>query len=503
MSQTERSDDFETAQQISPSLASARLDKLCNEQSDSQMPDKESKLKMLAEQQALVLAVLAELLEAKHQQQALDGFVGALQQRFGVARVSLGIVADDGSMVLSAISQQAHVELSSNEVSLLLEIMRDALEQECVVCFPEVDEDVVISQATRLLGTRRENVSLAIVPLYQHAEPVAVLLFERSDNKPFSHSTIQLLEHIASISAPTVALRIEANRSVVSRAKLACRKVFAMRSEAEQLARWVLLSASIAVILIFTMIPMKRTVGANAELVPNEYRLVTVPFDGFVDTVSVQPGEQVTSGQLLAQLEQRELKLEEQRRVGEIASAEAEFRAAMFNHDRQATAIARARLEKERALHALVNQRLQRIDIRAPISGLIVSGDPKDAIGAPVSRGDTLFEIAKAEGYEVHLMVHERDIRQVRDGQEGTLSLRARPDQKLTLNVHTIHPVAESVNGASFFRVRAALTVPEGVEPRPGESGFVKLNVGHTNLINLLGRPLLQGLHELWWKILG
>ena len=204
---------------------------------------------------------------------------------------------------------------------------------------------------------------------------------------------------------------------------------------------------------------------------------------------------------MLARLDRRELELELARRDSEIASAEAEFRAAMASHDRQATAVARAVLTRERALRQLTVRRLERSELRAPIAGLVISGDPGDAMGSPIARGETLFEIAPAEGYEVHLLVDEEDVHDVHAGQRGTLGLRTRPGEALGLVVEAVHPVAESGDGASRFRVRAQLTEASDETLKPGQSGVARLQAGRDSLAAKLLRPVRRRLVELRWRL--
>lgn len=459
-----------------------------------------TRAELLAERQAAVIAILAELLDQADLERALDALVGALQERFRASRVAMALVSEKGPLALAAISQQALVDLATDEARLLTEVMEECLDHERLVSFPEPNTGLGVLVAHRSLGSRRAQTTMTSVPLFDNAEPVGVLLIERHEAEPFTESTLKLLELMALMAAPFIALRREAERSAFSRLRLTSRKTLQRYFGAGRYGARLLLVFALASMTIILSVPLPQSVAAQAELVPRERRLITAPFDGFVEEVMVEPGETVVAGQLLARLERRELELELTRRDGEIASAESEFRAAMASHDRQATAIARARLERERALRALVNQRLERIELRAPIAGLIVSGDPSDAVGTPVTRGKVLFEIARADGYEVHLMVHERDIRKVRDGQIGTLALRARPREAIPLTVHAIHPVAESANGASRFRVRATLAVPPGLTPRPGESGVANLDVETASLVKQWGRPLVQRLTELWWR---
>lgn len=455
----------------------------------------------LAKRQAWLLTNIAELLAPYVLENALDAFVGALQQNLDITRVALALANQHGTLELAAISEQAGAELSSNEDQVLLALMAECVVQERVVCSPDEATGFKLPRADDELNSAEHDTSFATVPLYHHCRLVGVLLFERNDAAPFVPKTLELLEQIAVVSTPILILRREAERGAIAHIAHQWNTMLTNNFGSWRIGTAFLILLSGFIVLLSTAVPFSRSVSADAELVPTERRMITAPFDGFIDEIAVVSGDSVEVGQLLGQLEQRELEIEGARRDGDVASAEAQFRTAMADHDWQATTIARARLDRERALRALVDQRLEKIELRAPIAGRIVSSDTGDATGAPVRRGETLFEIAKGDNYEVHLLVHERDIREIHVGQKGTLSLTARPGEKLGLLVHTIHPLAERIDGVSRFRILASLDVFSGVSPRPGESGVAKLDAGTTNFVRLWGQPIRQRLTELWWRL--
>ncbi len=455
---------------------------------------------LLAERQALVLSVIAELLGARDLEHARDAFVGVLQERFNVDRVTLCLADDTGELKLGAISQQAVIDVDSNESRLLLDVCRECLEYERIVCYPNETQLGVLA-SHRELSARSPQATVASAPLYDDSIPVGALVFEQRNTVDFDPREIELIGQISLLASPCLALHMKVECSVWARARIRLDNLLEKRFGKGCDGAKLLLALIALFVAGAMLVPVPHHITATAEIVPLERRLVTAPFDGFVEEVTVGAGEHVDAGQVLARLERHELEVEGSRRDGEIARAEADFRAAMADHDRQATAVARARLEQERASRALVDQRLGKIEIRAPMSGLIISGDPSGAVGAPTTRGDVLFEIALADDYEVHLLVHERDIRQISEGQVGDLRLRSRPADKLTLQINAVHPVAESADGASRFRVRATIDVPKGVVPMPGESGVAHLDAGRTNLIQRLTRPIAQHVAELWWRL--
>ena len=66
---------------------------------------------------------------------------------------------------------------------------------------------------------------------------------------------------------------------------------------------------------------------------------------------------------------------------------------------------------------------LARAKLVAPFASVIVSGDLSQSIGRPVSRGDTLFEIAPLDRYRVTLVVPDTDIRLIAPDMKGEILL--------------------------------------------------------------------------------
>jgi len=462
-----------------------------------------ARTELIAQRQASVLSLLGELLDEATLQRALDAFAGALQMRFSATRAAVALCDDAGALQLAAISQRTLVDAGAVEVQRLLDAMDEALTQERTIRFPMSEQGAGTLAAHRRLLDGRARTTLLSVPLYRNDEPFGALLLERIEGEPFAKHAIGALEQIALLAAPLLHHRCKAERSAVRRLRDALSDALRQRLRRDRLGLPLLLGTLATALLLGLTIPVDRPVRASAELVPHERRLVTAPVGGFVDQVLVGAGERVEPDQLLARLDGRELALEAAREDSEVRAAETELRAAMASHDRQASAVARARLARERADRALVAHRLARGELRAPIAGLITSGDPLDAVGAPVARGDTLFEIVPDHGYAVHLLVAAADIREVAVGQRGELTLQARPGERLALTVHSIHPVAENEGGQNRFRVRADLNEPSPAVLRPGESGTARLVVGRTNLLARAMRPIRQRVSELRWRWFG
>ncbi|MEE8292478.1 MAG: HlyD family secretion protein, partial [Candidatus Tectomicrobia bacterium] len=118
----------------------------------------------------------------------------------------------------------------------------------------------------------------------------------------------------------------------------------------------------------------------------------------------------------------------------------------------------------------------------APFDSVIVTGDLSQLIGAPVERGQVLFEVAPLDTYRIILQVDERDIAEVVVGQRGNLMLSAFPTQPLPFVVEQLTPVSIAREGRNYFRVEAQLE-HTSTHLRPGMEGVGKIDIDRRLLL--------------------
>ena len=114
--------------------------------------------------------------------------------------------------------------------------------------------------------------------------------------------------------------------------------------------------------------------------------------------------------------------------------------------------------------------------LTAPFDAIVIAGDPSQQIGAPMRRGDTLYEVSPLDSFRVALDV-EGDFADVQVGQEGRLLLASMPYESLPLRITRITPLAAARDGKTSFRVDATL-LSAGSTLRPGMEGVAKVEVG-------------------------
>ena len=173
----------------------------------------------------------------------------------------------------------------------------------------------------------------------------------------------------------------------------------------------------------------------------------------------------------------------------------------------------RLRVAQADAELELLTAQLKRTALRAPFDGMVVSGDLSRSLGAPVTRGQLLFEVAPLDDYRVVLQVDERDMGGLRVGLRGTLALTGMPDARLPIVVQKIGTSAQEADGRNVVRVEARLkTGPEaslgaslGASPgalRPGMNGVAKVSAGERRLLWIWTHGLVDWARLALWSAL-
>jgi len=353
--------------------------------------------------------------------------------------------------------------------------------------------------ATRAMVEMRELVSPGTwaLPVLDDGEPVAVLV-ARDDGAPLPEDALAVLRASAGLAEPLLRRWREAERALPRHVLDASHGAWGKLSGPGHLT-WKVAAGTVLLLLAALLLwPVPDRVTANVVIEGRTRQVVTSPFEGFVAQALVRPGDRVARGQVMLRLDDRDLKLEQGKFTSERDQAAGKQRQAMAARDAPALALATAELQQAEAQVALVDAKLSRAEVRAPMDGIVVSGDWVQQIGGPVETGKEMFEIASAGDYRVVLHVPDRHIARVRTGQHGELRLTGQPQEAHAFRLTTVTPTASVQEGTNGFRVEAAW---EGTPPHlsPGMQGVGKVEVGTANLLTVWARPSFDWLRLKLW----
>jgi len=191
------------------------------------------------------------------------------------------------------------------------------------------------------------------------------------------------------------------------------------------------LVALVSVILILTFVPWQLTIEGRGSLLPEQRRNLYAPVAGVVIDVPVVHGQLVKEGDVLCDIESKELQKEEKRLMAEMASAESQENVYRRQAESNKTTVEEraqirgqqyeAKIKKESAETqiGIIREQLASMKVRAPQDGIITTWEPqKNLLNRPVEIGTELLQIAAVSGeWEMEVDVPDDDMGPILDAQ--------------------------------------------------------------------------------------
>ena len=448
----------------------------------------------------LLLQVVATFLERADFADSATALVTEVAAQLGCDRVALGLPRGN-RMRIEAVSHAVQFDRHANLLRATEAAMIEALDQsEPIVYPPDRDGRLVVTFAHAELAQMSGAGGVATLPLAHNGRQIGALTLVRAAGFRFDAPAVELLEGLASILGPLVDLRLARQRSlpahVADAGKEWWQKLVGPRHGGFKFACGLLA----AIVLFFSFATGTYRVSADTRIEGEIQRAVTAPFQGYIRESFRRAGDTVRRGEPLARMDDRDLQLERTRLTAQREQQRQQYREAMANRDRARARMISAQIEQSEAQLALVEDQLGRTGIVAPFDGVIVSGDLTQVQGAPLERGQVLFEVAPLESYRVVLQVDEHDVADVRTGQRGELVLSSDPATRYPVAVTAVTPVSTAKEGRNFFRVEARLESNQGARLRPGMEGVAKVDIDDRRLIWIWTRRLTDWVRLKIWS---
>lgn len=448
-----------------------------------------------------VTPLLKNLLKETTLQETAIYLVNALASNLHASRISLGWQTGKG-VQLAAISASASFDPRTDAMQLLAHTMLETVDQGMDIAVvneaPSTTNTTVVLHYHQHLLQQQNLQSVQSFLLRQDQNVLGVIVIEKSVKPPLSISEQHFVQSLLAIATQIFDLkqRAEASlwQSLKQRSLLRLGRWFGNHERGKK----VIVAIAVTVVLIL-FLPMQYQVTSDASLQSIYKHLLVAPQDGYLKTITARPGDIVKKGDVLAQLNDDETRLEERKVRSQRQQYEQEYDNALAISNRVEAAIANAKVEQASIQLRLLEQQLQRAQLLAPADGIVVSDDISQTLGAPIKQGDVLFEIAASAGYIVQLFVDEREIAAIKPGQSGQIKLTSLPSETFEFSVKNITPISEVRDGRNYFRVEANL-VRETEQLRTGMTGSGKIAVGRRALGWIWLHDIWHWLRlSLWW----
>jgi hypothetical protein len=378
--------------------------------------------------------------------------------------------------------------------------MNESMDQGAAIVYPQASKaGTLVTCFHEQLAKVQQGASICTLPLIKDGKAIGALLLERGADTPFAANTVEHCEQIGLLLGPVLETRRRDERSlmvkILDTLQEGCVKLFGPR----HLPLKAVVALSVALLVWLSTATGNFRISCESVLDATVCRVIAAPQEGYIAKANVRAGDIVRKGDVLATLDDHELRLELRKWQSQRAQLIKEYRQAMAKFDRAEIAILKAKQDQAEAQMRLVEQRLARTTLVAPFAGLIVKGDLSQALGSPVAPGQVLYEVAPTGEYRIVLKVDDRDIGLIAHGERGQLKLSGIPDLTVGATIDRLTPVSATEDGRNYFRVEAIMDHRSDLM-RPGMEGITKIDIGRAKLIWIWTRPLLNWLRLFIWN---
>jgi len=449
---------------------------------------------------------LAQVLDLSAQIDGCERFLAAamtlcneLATRLRCERVNLGWIEDEYVHV-KAMSHADGFEKKMDVVRDLENALEEAWEQDCDLTWPASRDSALVTRSHEIYARSRDCRHVATLLLRVAGEAVGVCSLERSA-QAFDETELRGLR----VGLDQISRRLDDlhyhDRWFGAIWKDKAREGLGKLVGFEH--TWAKAGALAALLLaaFSLLVPLPWRVDATAMVKTDRIAYLTAPYEGYIDSACVKPGDLVTKGQPLLILDRKDLLLQEADLMAEAQNHLREVQKAQATEDLPGIRINGARLDQTTAKLNTTRWRLERSVLRCEYErAVVIEGNLEQKKGAPVRQGEELLKIARIENLHAELDVDESELQGVLASRKGEISLRSRPSETFPVEVERILPAAQTKDKDNVFVVRARFAgkVPDWF--RPGMTGVARIESGKRTLWWIVSHKTIDFLRlKLWW----
>jgi len=255
----------------------------------------------------------------------------------------------------------------------------------------------------------------------------------------------------------------------------------------------------IGVLIVLFLVPVKQSVVAPVEIMPENPFVVTAPMDGVVKDIKVLPNQKVAQDQLLVELETRDLKSAYRLASQEYLTAKAEYRKAIHTgfqdiKNRAHISILTSKLREKRIEKEYAKKLMAESQIKSPIAGVAMVSNPTEWRGKPVKTGEKILTIAKPDQVVAWVWLPVSDAIAFKKDDTATLYLNNAPFASIDATVKYMSYEAE-LSPKNILSYKIVLDMKDAA-PRIGTEGTARLKSKWTTLCVYLFRKPISYLRQ-------
>lgn len=417
---------------------------------------------------AAMVELVSEIEACDDRAKAAQTAVDHLARHLNCHTVAIGL--KQPRMKLTALSGVSDLKRSSETGRLYLQALNESVLRNEPGLWPAKEE----TQGHLLLAHKQLAMQLQVETVYS-------LPLKTVDDKligacvftgPDLLTSENRFQRFLSASAP----RLASSLDVVTRAeKSRLRRIVASTKEQlAQLRTWATVGL-ITIALLTLLLPVPYRVRCDCSIQPIERRFAVAPFGGLVEEGVVRPGDTVTAGQVLARMDGRQIRWE-------LAQVNAERQQAITQRevelaDRAVAGALLAEFEGERlgAQEDLLNYKRDNLEIKSPISGVVLSGSKDQFESASVETGQVIYEIGPLAPVRMQLEIPSVDRSQVEAGMPVTVWIVGQEGEAISGAITRIYPRSEMRDSKNVFVAECEFENAD-LLLRPGMEGHARID---------------------------
>jgi len=269
-----------------------------------------------------------------------------------------------------------------------------------------------------------------------------------------------------------------------------------LRKSRPGLRKFAGIGVGIALLAVLAL-PVHQSVIAPADVIAHDPVPVAAPINGVIRDINVRPNAEVKAGDILFSFEDAELRANYEVALRSVDEADAELRRAAQQafgdaKGRAEVALRKARLALRQEQAQYAGYQLSQVDVKAPVDGIAVFGDPNRWRGRPVATGEQVMSLARPDEADLAIYIPVSDAINLEPGADVRLFLDVDPLHSIpaTLELSSYQPV-KTPDGVLAYRAVASFG-DDNPPPRIGLKGSAKLLGDEVPLVLfLLRRPLV------------
>jgi hypothetical protein len=439
---------------------------------------------------AALVEVMCDVARCSSVSAAAQLLVEESRKYLGSERVAIGLVAPGAKLCrLVAVSGVTQIDAQATLSHQFEAVLNESLLRTVPGRWPPGENDRHLLSAHRQLSEACNGNQVYSARLCNAAgTPLGAWAFVGTKESPFDTTRAGFLRAGTSELGTLLELVKRSERTSLL-GKLFDRPGIRRLSRSRKLAAALLVAAGCLAL------PIPHRISCDCVLEPVVRRYVAAPYDGTFEKSLVKPGDVVHRDQVLGRLEGREVRVEMAGLVADQSRTAKSRDVNMATGKTTAAQIDKLEMERLEQKKRLLMRRLEHLEIKSPIDGIVISGDLQRSEGVPVAVGQVLYEVAPLDHMVAEVAITDEERSHAQESQSVRVKLDAFPGASWSAPLTRINPRSELRDDDNVFIGEVALENIDGLL-RPGMRGEAKISSGRRPLVWII-------LHKPWNSLLG